>query len=575
MVNILTLKASDNVIIEDISTTEVGPPTPLCLSKEQASVSGGVHSRSVGESTEDSSLIEKEMPVLDVIEDSGDQGDSKDIAMASSTGEAQVLMVEESVQQGTLPLDTVPVLSTGTCTEKEELPAQMQIEEKVFLAHMASEVEDFPALINIEVKEFPVQTPTEDQEFSFKTRIEVMSLAQTTNEKEELPAQIHTDTEGFLVLTPAGKEELLAQTCIENKEFSSREHLQNDGFPVQTHLKKAKLPPQICIEEEELPAQTQSEKIEFPIPTHIKEEEYLSQAPDKMDRLPARTPTETEEFLALTSTAVENKDHSAQSHTEKNGFSAQIHLIEAKCRVQNCIEEEEFSVEQEEFPVQTYAEEMSAQKYTNYLENKDVEVIEFPVTEAEGDLVGDEAFPQLSEDDKIPEEMHREINADAKVKEYIFEKSQPASQESVAPINEECISPDEKDKSTGCERCTPSKKSVSFCEDAKCLHHKPRQNSKIYIYESASSPISKQEWVKTDEGLLSVAVHLMLPCEEDHILQEEVEEKNIETLLCETKEEEKYNGSEYGQKDESEVEEVLQEVTKMKQEVNTVSATAL
>lgn len=48
------------------------------------------------------------MSVLDTVGQSGDQGNSKDTAIVSSTGEAQVLMVEESLKQ--LALDMVPVI---------------------------------------------------------------------------------------------------------------------------------------------------------------------------------------------------------------------------------------------------------------------------------------------------------------------------------------------------------------------------------------------------------------------------------------------------------------------------------
>ncbi|KAB5535758.1 hypothetical protein PHYPO_G00121640 [Pangasianodon hypophthalmus] len=607
MVNILTPNASDNVVIEEVSPTEVGPPGPPCLCEEKTSVSGGIHSKTVRESTEDSSHTEKEMSVLDTIEVSGDQGDSNDTAMASSTGEVQVLMVELSLKQGTLALDTVPLLSAGIDTEKEELLVQPHIEEKVLPVHTPSEMEQLPALIHIEIEEFPAQTPTEDQEFSIKTHIEEEEyLAQTPGKKKG--HQIHTDPEEILVLTLAGKEELLVQTHVENEKFSYQAHIEKDEFPVQTHLEEAKLPAQTCTgdeeptaqrctEEQELPAQIQNEKTEFRIQTHIEEEESFAQIPDKKEGLSAQTPTETEEFLVLTSamkeelpaqTGIVNKELSAQIHTENDGFSAQIHLGEAKRPAQTCIEEEEFSVEKEEFLVQTYAGEVSAQNhiFIGY-ESKDVEDIELPAKEAEGDLVVDEAVAQLSED-KIPEEVYREINEHAEEKEFALEESQSASQESVAPvIEEEYICPDEKDKSAGCESHTPTKKSVSICEDVENFSDEPKENLRINLYASASSPISMQGKAKPDESKLTASVQLVLPCEEGHIaeqvLQEEVDEKNTagyensilsETLHCETKEEEKFDSG-YGQKDEIEVEEVLQEVTKTKQEENTVSATAL
>lgn len=196
MVNILTPKASDNVVIEEGITTEVDPPAPLCLSEEQASVSGGVHSKSVSEDS-DSSLTENEVSVLDTIEESADQGNSEDTTIVSSTGEAQVLMVEESLKQ--LASGTVPVLSAQSYTEKEELPAQTCIEEKVFPVHMSSDVEQFPALIYIEVEEFPAQTPTEELEVSIKNHIEEeVSLAQIPGKKEGLLAQTNTEMEEFV-----------------------------------------------------------------------------------------------------------------------------------------------------------------------------------------------------------------------------------------------------------------------------------------------------------------------------------------------------------------------------------------
>lgn len=578
MVNILTRKASDNVVIEEVGTTEVGPPAPLCLSEEQTSVSGGIHSKSVSESTEDFSNTEKEMSVLDTIEDmieeSEDQGDGKDTAIVSSTGETQVLMVEASLKQGTLALDTVPVLSSGIYTEKEELPAQTNIEEKLFPVHMSSEVVQFPALIYIAVEEFPAQTPTEDQEFSIKTHNEEEeTLAQTPGKKKGPPSQTHTDTEEFLVVTLAGKEELLAQTHIEKEEFSSQVQIQKDGFPVQTHLKEAKLPAQICTGDEELPAQPQYEKIAFPIQALIKEEEPLSQTPDK-EGLPAKTPTETEEFLVLTSAITEElpAQLSAQTHTEKDAFPSQIYLDEAKRPAQTRIGEEEFSVEKEEVPVEELI-------HTNEDENNDVEKIELQVKEAEGDLVVDSAVVQLSEEDKIPKEVHGEMNEHAKEREFACEESQNANLESVSPaIEEEYICPDEKDESAGCESRTPTKKSMSFCEDIESFSHEPRESLRFTIYASASSPISKQGQAKPDGSQMSAALQLVSPCEEGHMAQE-VEEKHAagyensipsETLRCEKA---KFY-SEYGQKDENNVEEVLQEVTKMKWEVNTVSATA-
>ncbi|MCJ8745111.1 hypothetical protein PDJAM_G00126650 [Pangasius djambal] len=598
MVNILTPNASDNVVIEEVSPTEVAPPGPPCLCEEKTSVTGGIHSKTVRESTDDSSHTEKEMSVLDTIEVSGDQGNSNDTAMASSTGEAQVLMVEPSLKPGTLALDTVTLLSAGIYTEKEELLVQTHIEEKVLPFHTSSEMEQFPALIHIEVEEFPAQTPTEDQEFSIKTDIEEEeSLAQTPGKKKGLPAQTHTDPEEFLVLTLAVKEELFAQTHVENEEFSYQAHIEKDEFPVQTYLEEAKLPAQTftgdeeptaqrCIEEQELPAQTQNEKTEFPIRTHIEEEESFAQIPNKKEGLSAQTPTETEEFLVLTSamkeelpaqTGIVNKELSAQVHTENDGFSAQIHLDEAKRPAQTCIEEEESSVEKEEFLAQTHAEEISAQNHIIEYESKDVEDIELPVKKAEGELVVDEAVAQLSED-KIPEEVYREINEHAEEEKFALEERESASQESVAPvIEEEYICPDEKDKSAGCESRTPTKKSVSFCEDVENFSHEPKENLRINLYASASSPISMQGQAKPDDSQLTASVQLASHCEEGHVaeqvLQEEVDEKNTagyensipsETLHCETKEEEKFDSG-YGQKDE--VEEVLQEVNTESEEL--------
>lgn len=515
MVNILTPRASDYVILEEVRTTEVGPPAPLCLSEEQTLVSGGIHSKSVSESTENTSLTEKEMSVLDTFEDSGDQGDRKDTAMASSTGAAQVIMVEGSVKQGTLVLGTVPVLSARAYTEKEELPAQTRIEENIFPVHISSEVKQFPALIHIEVEEFPAQKPTKDHEFSIKSHFEEEeALGQTPGKKEELPAQTNTEEKVFLVQMSVGH---------------------------------------------------------FPDLIRIEEKETLSQTSDKKEGLPAETPTETQEFLVLTiamkeelptQTATEIKDLSAQTHNE-------IHLGEAGLSAQTLIEEEEFSVEKEEFPSQMYTEDASAQNHNNEHENEDIEEIELPVKEAEGDLVVEEAVAQLSEEDI------KERKAHAEEKEFALEEGQRASQASVAPLVEEEYSPDEEDKSAGCENQTLTKKPVSFSDDVESFSHEPRENLRINIYASASSAISHQSY-------LTAAVQLASPCEEGHVaeqdLQDEVEKINaagyansihVWTQHWETKEEEK---SEYGQKDEREVEEVLRE--ERKQEVNTVSATA-
>lgn len=119
----------------------------LCLSERQTSISEGKHLKS---------LTEKEMSVLDMNEESGDEGDGKDAAMASSTGDAQVHMEGASTEQGTFTLDTVP----GLCAERKEILAH--IEEREFSVHMPSDVEQFPALRHIEVEECPAQTPTEE-----------------------------------------------------------------------------------------------------------------------------------------------------------------------------------------------------------------------------------------------------------------------------------------------------------------------------------------------------------------------------------------------------------------------------
>lgn len=498
----------------------VGPPASLCLSEEQTYVSKGTLSKSLGESTEDSSLTEKEMSVLEAIKKSGDQGDGKDTAIASSTGESQMLLMEVSVMHGTLPLDT----SVGTYAKKEEL----------FVVHTSSEEEQFPTLFYIKVEELSSQTPTEDHESYIKTFIEdEESLAHNPGKKEELLSQTYTGTAEFLVLTPACKEEL-SQTHIEIKEFSSQVHIEKEGYPVQAHLKKAKLPAQTCIMEE-LPTHTQIETMKEEVPAQ---------------------------------TVIDNRELFAQPQTG--------HLHEAECLFQTWIEEEGSPVEKVEFPVQTHAEETS-QNHTNEHE-KDLEEVKLPVKVAGSDLVV-KAVAQLSEENKSTKEVHRVISEHADGNEFVYEEGQ----ESLAPLNQkECIGPDEKHTSTDCERQTPTKKSLSFCEDVKSFSYKPRENLKMNIYESFSSPMSKQEQARLDESQLTAAVQLVSPCEEDRnakVLQEvEVENvagyENSIPLLSKTIEDEK-SEIEYGQKDEHKVEVVPQEVPKMEQEVNTVSSTAL
>lgn len=369
MVNITTPKASDNVVIKEVRTTVLGS---LGLSEEQTSVSGGINSKSVSESTEDSSLTEKEMSVLDVIKKSGDQSDGKDTAMASSTGEAQA---EVSVMQGTHAMDTSPVLSDGT--------------KKGELCSSGVRTTQFPAPIHVKVEEFPSQTPTEDEQFPIiKTCIkEEDYLARTPGMNEELSAQTFTDTDEVLILTPPCEDEF-DQTRVETEESSFQVHIEKNGYPVQTHLIEAKLPAPTCIVEE-LPSQTQIEKIEFPIPTCIKEKVCLSEK----EGLPLQILTVTEEGLVLTltmkeepaQTAIQNRELFAQSQTVMEVFSSQVRLHEAKRPAQTHAEEDVFPVEKDEFPVQTHAEETSCQKHTNEHESK--EEIKLPVKEAERDLV--------------------------------------------------------------------------------------------------------------------------------------------------------------------------------------------
>ncbi|XP_046732348.1 band 4.1-like protein 3b isoform X2 [Silurus meridionalis] len=539
--NILTPKASNNVVIEEVSTTEDGPPAPPCLSDKRTLVSGGIHSKSVSESTETSSCNDKEMSVLHTVEESEDWGDNKDTAMASSTGEAQELIVEASFN--TLALDTVPVFSTGTCTEKEELPDQTLFGEKVFTVHIFNEVEQIPALIHIKEGEFPAQTQTEDQEFSINTHIvEEESPAQMFDYKEDLPAQTHTDTEEFLVLTLNCTEGLLAQSCFESEEFSSA---QKDGSSVH-----------VSQEKKDLLNRTPNP---FPIQIHTEEDDSLAQTPDKMEALPVQTPSKIEEFLILSSAmedslpkiAPENIELSTQTHTEKNRF-----LDEADCSAPIHIEEVEFCHEKE-FPVQTHVEEVSIPNHTNVHEikdNKDVDLV----------VVEDVA--------QILEKMHSKLNVEGK--ESAHKASPSSSQEFMAPVTEDesnCL--DEKIQSTGCDGCTP-KKSVSFWEDVENVSQNPRENIRPNVNTSASSPICEQEQAKPDESQQTAAVQIVSTCEEVHnaeqVLKEEVEERNTEgyensipldSSHCVT--------SEYRQEDEREAEEVLQEIKLMKREVNT------
>ncbi|KAK3534838.1 hypothetical protein QTP86_026667 [Hemibagrus guttatus] len=291
----------------------------------QTSISGGIHSKAVSESTEKSSLTEKEMSVLDTNEESGDQGGDKDAAMASSAGEPQVLMEGASAEQ---------------------------------------------------VEEFPAQTPTEDQEFYIKTHIEEEeSLAQIPGKNERPLAQTHTDPEQFLVLNLA-KEKLLAQTHIEN-EFHSLAFIEQNGFSVQTYQKEAKLLAQTCIEEEELSSQTQNKKIEIHIQTHIKKEEFLAQTPDKMEALPVQSSSKVlnsalkEKHPARV--AFENIERSAQTQVEKDGFPAPILPDDVEQSAQTRIAEEFLTVIASpcaiiaEQNLQEDVEEENAAEYGNFI----------------------------------------------------------------------------------------------------------------------------------------------------------------------------------------------------------------
>ncbi|KAI5616507.1 erythrocyte membrane protein band 4.1-like 3b, partial [Silurus asotus] len=539
--NILTPKTSDNVVIEEVITTEDGPPAPPCLSDERTSVFEGIHSKSVSESTETSSCNDKEMSVLRTVEESGDWGDSKDTAMASSTGEAQELIVEASFN--TLALDTVPVFSTGTCTEKEELPDQTLIGEKVFTVHIFNEVEQIPALIHIKEGEFPAQTQTEDQEFSINTHIvKEESPAQMFDYKEDLPAQTHTDTEEFLVLTLNCNEGLLAQSRFESEEFSSS---QKDGSSVY-----------VSQEKKDLLNQT---PYSFPIQTHTEEDDSLAQTPDKMEAFPVQTPSKIEEFLVLSSAmedslpkiAPESIELSTRTRTEKNRF-----LDEADCSAPIHIEEVEFCHERE-FPVQTHVEKVSIPDHTNMHESKDNKDVDLVVVE---DVA------------QILEKMHSKLNVEGK--ESAHKASPSSSQECMAPVTEDesnCLG--EKVQSTGCDGCTP-KKSVSFWEDVENVSQNPRENIRPNINTSASSPICEQEQAKPDESQQTAAVQIVSTCEEVHnaeqVLKEEVEEINAECYGYSIPSDSSHCAtSEYRQEDEGEVEEVLQEIKLMKREVNT------
>lgn len=136
--------------------------------------------------------------------------------------------------------------------------------------------------------------------------------------------------------------------------------------------------------------------------------EFLAHNPDTMEGLPVHTSSEMEDILVRefpARVAFENIELSAQSQVENDGFPAQILPNDTEQSAQTHIAEKEFSLDEK-----MYSEDDSAHNQTNEHEMEGREEMKLPLKETNSDLVVDGAVAQLSEENKIPEEVHREIN---------------------------------------------------------------------------------------------------------------------------------------------------------------------
>ncbi|XP_072524737.1 band 4.1-like protein 3b isoform X2 [Salminus brasiliensis] len=514
-----------------------------------------------------------------------------------------------------------------TLIEKAEHPAQTLTEEGGSPPLTLTEEGGSPPLTLTE----DTRTLIEDDGRPAQTLIEEDgSLAQTLIEKAERPAQTLIEEDGSLAQTLIEEDGSLAQTLIEKAERPAQTLIEEDGSLAQTLIEKAERPAQTLIEEDGSLAQTLIEEDGSLAQTLIEEDGSLAQTLIEKAERPAQTLIEEDGSLAqtlieedgsLAQTLIEKAERPAQTLIEEDGSLAQTLIEEDGSLAQTLIEEDGS-------PAQTLIEEDQCPAQTVIEEEEDIEVeTEGIVSEAKS-AVQIEALVKVADLDTVEPAAVQLCDQVVKVSKEIQDKAKHLKGDTneiveASPDESECMNQEyetlwtpsieeghvcpesskenqnqeEKEQSASSGSSTPTRRSI--CEEAESSEL-PDQEIVIVHYLRSPTDVLEQASVDThdesDRSRLNnctTSVQFVPPYEEvqeaaveEHLSPEsQIKEGSSETagttipseayVLPWEKEQDEDIDSEFGAKDEDEVEEVSQKVEKMKQAMGTTSAVAI